>query len=127
VVLVAALVCLLIVVLLISGMVAAALRVRRQLHSERNVRQCELLVDAGASRAAHRLAAEDDYTGETWDLPAETLVNRGDGRVEIEVPSGERSEGWIVRVVAEYPTGNRLSIRRTRTFKIEPATAEIQE
>ena len=117
-VLVAALVCLLIVVTILGSMLQGTLRARRQLHAERDMRQTGLLLQAGADRAALRLSNETDYRGETWILPAEAVVGSHDGQVTIEASRDSDEEPWQVRIVAEYRLGSQLSIRRTRTFLV---------
>jgi prepilin-type N-terminal cleavage/methylation domain-containing protein len=62
-VLIAALVCLLIVTSLITTMLQGALRARRQLRAERDRRQTELLVEAGADRAAARMTVDSSFRG----------------------------------------------------------------
>jgi hypothetical protein len=122
-VLAVALVCLLIVMGLLAGMLKGALRERRQMRQERDLRQTELLVEAGADRAAVRLAADDGYDGETWNVPAEEIIGLGAGQVLIEVTRDASAEDredapWLVRIVAEYPLGGETSIRRTRSFTV---------
>src|SRR6476660_7947859 len=72
-VLVAALVCLAIIVAMIGSMLVTALAASRQLHAERDLRQCELLLQAGVDRAAYRLATERTYRGETWTLSNDNI------------------------------------------------------
>jgi len=117
-VLVAALVCLLIVMAMLSSMLQGALRARRQLHVERDLRQTELLLQAGVERAVFRLAGESGYRGETWTLPADAIVGSEAGRVSVEITRSAAEEPWQVRVVAEYPVGRETSIRRSRTFTV---------
>jgi hypothetical protein len=119
-VLVAALVCLLVVTGIVGGMLRGAIHGRRQLHAERDLRQTELLLAAGVARAAHRLADEPEYDGETWRLDSEEIIGRGDGVVTIEASPSDDAESWQVTIVAQYPAGSELSIRRTRTLTIEP-------
>ena len=119
--LVVALVCLLIVMSLLGGMLKGALRERRQLRQQRDLRQAELLLEAGADRAAFRLAADADYAGETWSVPAEEIIGLGAGQVEIETVRDASDGPFQVRVVAEYPLGGESSIRRTR--HIHPRTS----
>jgi hypothetical protein len=132
-VLAAALVCLLIVMGMLAGMLKGALRERRQMRQERDLRQTELLVEAGANRAAFRLAADDSYAGETWNVPTGEIIGLGAGQVVIEVARKETDEDetddnddgpWQVRVVAEYPLGGESSIRRTRSFAIAPQSLQ---
>ncbi len=126
-VLIVALVCLLIVVGLLGTMLQGTLLVHRQLHTERDRRQTELLLQAGMDRAAFRLASEIDYRGETWNLPAASILGTRDGRVTIETSRESDQQPWQVRVLAEYPLGNDLSIRRSRTFEIPSPTTQVQE
>jgi hypothetical protein len=127
VVLVAALVCLLIVMTILGSTLLATLRSARQLHLERDLRQCELLFVAGMDRAAFRLTNEMDYRGETWKLPAPAIVGSGDGLVTIEVSRGPGGDSPQVTVVAEYPTGSELSIRRSRTFQVPSKISQPEE
>ena len=117
-VLIVALVCLLVVFTLVGLLVQSALRARRQLHAERDRRQAELLLDAGLARAAERLAAEADYRGETWSLPAASIVGTSSGQVTIAAARNDATDPWRVNVVAEYPLGDELSIRRSRTVLV---------
>lgn len=118
-VLVVALVCLLIVMTLLGSMLQGTLRVRRQLHAERDLRQTELLLQAGADRAAYRLATAADYRGETWMLPAEAIVGRGEGQVTIAASRNATDQPWQLHVVAEYPLGSESSIRRSHTYLVQ--------
>ena len=125
-VMVAALFCLLIVMAMIGTMLQGALRARRQLHTERNLRQAELLLQAGADRASFRLASEAGYQGETWAPPREATVGRG--QVTIEALRDSDTKPWRVHIVAEYPLGSERSIRRSRTFLFFPsAMPRVQE
>lgn len=117
--LVVALACLAIVMAIIGVMLQGALRARRQLHVERDLRQVELLLEAGLDRAAFQLDSDDDYAGETWQIPASDLLGRGDGEVVIVAERSGDAEPWQVRVAAEYPVGTPRSVRRSRTFQVQ--------
>src|SRR5262249_1108140 len=118
-VLVAALVCLLVVMAILSAMLLGALRAHRELHRERDLRQTELLLQAGSDRAVFRFANDPNYRGETWELPAASIADRGDGRVTIEISSDAGQNAKTAKVVAEYPLGDEWSIRRSRTFNLQ--------
>ena len=117
-VLVAALVCLLVVMAMLGAMLKGTLLAQRQLHRERDLRQTELLLQAGSDRAAYRLASDANYRGETWNLPANAIVDNSEGRVTIEASPTDGPSVWNVKVVAEYPLGGETSIRRSRTFQV---------
>jgi hypothetical protein len=104
---------------ILSAMLLGALRAHRQLHRERDLRQTELLLQAGTERAVFRLAGDPNYRGETWELPAASIANSGNGRVTIEVSAAAGQNTKTAKVVAEYPLGNEWSIRRSRTFPIQ--------
>ena len=126
-VLIAALVCLLIVTSMISSMLKSAVSGRRHLRAERDRRQVELLVQAGADRAARLLASEPDFRGDTWSLPAEAIVGSGAARVTTEVSRAPDAENLQVRVVAEYPTDRDFPVRRSHTFQMTPQSTLLQE
>jgi type II secretory pathway component PulK len=119
-ILIVALVCLVIIMALIGSLLQGTLRARRQLHAERDRRQAELLLQAGLDRAALRLASETDYHGESWQLPAESITGSGAGLVTIEASRQGEDKPWQIHVVAEYPTGSELSVRRSRTILVQP-------
>lgn len=124
-VMVTALVCLLVVMAMIGTMLEAAIRARRQLHAERNLRQTELLLQAATDRAAFRLDNQADYQGETWEPALEDLP--GQGQVTIEAARDSDTEPWSVQIVAEYPGGSEHSVRRSRTFLYQTTTPPDQE
>jgi hypothetical protein len=126
-VLMAALVCLLIVMAMLNAMLQGALNARRQLHRERDLRQTELLLQAGIERAAFQFAANPAYRGETWELAAEEIAARGAGHVQIEVMPTTNGEPRPFRVVAEYPIGSETSIRRSHTLRLPDQASQTQE
>src|SRR4051794_1563748 len=104
-ILIVALVCLVVIMALIGGLLRGTLRARRQLHAERDKRQAELLLRAGIDRAAFRLNKDADYRGETWDLPADSVVGTGAAQVTIKAVRAAADKAWQLHVVAEYPLG----------------------
>jgi hypothetical protein len=125
--LVAALVCLLVITSMLASMLQNAMRSRRELRTERDRRQAELLLDAGAGRAAARLADDPAFQGDTWEVPGQAIVGNGDGRVTTEVSREPDGVTIQMKVVAEYPLGRSFSIRRSRTFEVAAATVPTQE
>jgi hypothetical protein len=119
---VAALVCLLIVTSIVGSMLHGVVRARRQLIAERDRRQTELLLEAGANRAAARLAAEPSFRGDAWTLTAEEIAGLGDARITTQIESGSDNNDLQLHVVAEYPLGRDFPIRRSRTFPIARPT-----
>lgn len=70
-----------------------------------NESQARWLAQAGIERAAARLAADVDYSGETWQLAAGELPSGHLGQVElrIETIDGQPRQRSVL-VVAKYPT-----------------------
>ena len=115
---IAALTCLLIVSTIVVGMLGSAIRVRRQLHTQRDLRQTELLLAAGVERAASRIAHDSAFVGDVWELPHESIVGRGTGRVTTKVTRSSSGSHWQVSVVAEYPLDRGFPVRRSQSFDI---------
>ena len=126
-ILVAALVCLTIIVAMLGSMLVAALAASRQLRAERDLRQCELLLNAGIDRATYRLTTERVYRGEIWSLSADRIAGSGDGKVMIELPAASNEEPRQLTITAEYPAGSETSIRRSRTISIPSKQSPAQE
>jgi type II secretory pathway component PulK len=126
-VLIAAIVCLAIIVAMVGSMLTAALAAGRQLRAERNLRQCELLLQAGVDRAAQRLTTERDYRGETWTLAADQITGSGEAQVTIEVTATSGDGTQQLAVVAEYPAGSETSTRRSRTISLPNKQPSAQE
>ncbi len=117
-VLVVAIVCLSVVMGILGSMLKGTLLAHRQLHGERDLRQTELLLQAGSDRAIYRLASDATYRGESWNVAADTIAEKGEGRVTIEIMPGDGQSARKAQVVAEYPLGGETSIRRSRTFQV---------
>ena len=117
-VIIAALVCLLVVMAILGTMLRGTLRNYRYMRSERDLRQTELLLQAGSDRAANRLANDANYRGETWSLPSDAIAGSGDGRVTIEITPATDKAAGNAKVLAEYPLGGETSIRRSVVFQI---------
>ena len=126
-----ALVCMLIVVSLVGMMLQVALRTRRQVLAERDLRQTEFLLQAGAERAAYRLTSDADFREETWIPPGECLAGRG--RVVIKASRSLARGPWQVDIIAQFPLEAELrldnvrSVHRSRTFHFSPSTPKVQE
>jgi type II secretory pathway pseudopilin PulG len=121
-VLVVALVCLLVALSIATTMVTESIARRVQLHVELNARQAELLVQAGQGRAAARLAANGDYTGESW-TPAVSDSKAAVVTIAVETIDEEATNEGLtndgatrVTVVASYPDGDPKAVRRSRVY-----------
>jgi type II secretory pathway component PulK len=126
-VLIVTLVCLVIVMALVGTMLVSAIRSGRQWKVERDLVQCELLLQAGVDRAAARLAANPaEYEGEKLEITADEIGSGSAGQVTIEIArkNGQQPQ---VRVLAEYPAVSDHSVRRSRTILFTTNPSPSQE
>ncbi len=87
--------------------------------------QCQWLVDSGIERAAARLAADAEFTGETWRIEPEQLDGRNGAVVRIAVtPEAEPSAWRAVSVQADYPADPPARVRYSRTVRLPYKTPE---
>ncbi len=110
----AVLVCMLVCVAIATSLVAAtlqsALRARRELRLQRQLRQTELLLTAGLERAVARLRADPAYQGETWELEPTTLPGNPPGSVRIEVNPAQISPGQKEESLSNHPESHQLHV-----------------
>ncbi|MBN1590149.1 MAG: hypothetical protein JW888_11585 [Pirellulales bacterium] len=113
---------LIVVLVCLAVATAVSIVVVRQIVTERQATQMHFrrlqaswLAEAGIERAAARLAADPEYTGETWTIPANELVSDEGGVVRIHVETiKDQPERRSVRVEADYPD---MPERRCRQVK----------
>ncbi|MFV2067194.1 MAG: hypothetical protein ACC645_09465 [Pirellulales bacterium] len=106
--------------LAVTAMLLAAW-VRSAIHSERvqrtreHVMQSAWLAEAGLERAAARLAADGDYTGETWRISADELGQSRGANIVIRVGEvGDRRPERTVSVRADYPDDPTWRVRTSK-------------
>ena len=102
-ILVVILVCFIVAATIFSLLVKSAFSERRTMETHLWRTQAQWLAEAALERAAARLAADANYTGETWTIPAEELDgDRGVARIHIEAIA-ERPGHRQVSIEADYP------------------------
>lgn len=109
-VLIVALVCLFVSVTMVGALLEGTLRARRQLRAVRDLRQTELLVQAGIQRARYQYAQDREYQGETWNIEGSDMPTEGNATVTITNRDGQ------TRVVAKYAARSTGPIQRSRSF-----------
>lgn len=122
----AVLVITMVVLLLLSLMSAALLRLvlaqRGRVRQEQFSRQVDLLVSAGRGRALARLKADPAWQGETWKIAAAELGGSHTAEIIIAVKKSEQtnpgSAAIALEVKAAYPSDVKLPIQRTRTYGV---------
>ena len=131
-ILVCVLACLVVTSALLANMIQTVLRDRREVRLERQLRQTELLCEAGVMRAADKLQSSSDYDGETW-TPNLSQTPWSDASVEIRVTSVEGAAGKHVEVIAKlgHESGevenNTQSMQRSHTFTFQPSDPSPSE
>lgn len=121
-VLVCVLVCVLVTTSLAGTLIQRAIRSRRQMNAMRQMRQTELLLDAGVLMAADRFRYSPGYEGETW-RPADAIDAFSNPLVVINVGQTDQGATRQVTVTASIGTdsqGNEtsrgVSTQRTHSF-----------
>jgi Tfp pilus assembly protein PilV len=123
-VLLSVLVCLVIV----CGVVTAALRVSilavSQTRVDERASQAEWLAEAGLewSRAKHK--ADASWAGETWRIPAATLGQPHDGDVVATVV--DEGGAKVLRVIARYPASAATVTDSSSSLNIKTVTARLE-
>lgn len=107
-----------VVLLVLSGMIAAQVRVtimeRRQMRREFEYQQVERLAEAGILLLNSR-ATESEWSGTMWDIPPGQIHQTNSGNVQIRLLP-DRS--WTV--IARYPANTENPFQVTRTGKLKP-------
>jgi hypothetical protein len=103
-VLIVLLVCLAVAAALIAGAAKIALSSHRATQVASWSAEARWLAESAAERAAAKLAAEKDYSGETWTIPAAELDGQDSGVVRIQVkPVAQFKNRRIVKIEADFP------------------------
>jgi type II secretory pathway pseudopilin PulG len=116
---VAVLIALIIIAIITAGLLKVAFARRALINAEERRLQAGWLAESGLERASSRLAASSDYTGETWEIPAEDFGGRGSATVLIQVEKPlDQPDRRKVRVQADYPAKSSLRTRQSREIII---------
>lgn len=126
------LVCLLVASSIATAMIQSALGARRGLRLEHQMRQTQLLLDAGILRAVRKCRTSEDYQGETW-RPAPAIARFEGARVDINVTSDDGRDGWqrieVVAILALQSDGNQRKrlprTRRTHAFRLRTSDSSL--
>src|SRR5690349_9143452 len=97
-VLIVALVMMSFLLLLGAALTRSVFMFRQQSQAGERRQQALLLVESAIQRAARAVATKNDYSGETWRVPAEVLGNGNTGTVVIRVekPAESASQRRLV-------------------------------
>jgi hypothetical protein len=130
---VAVLLCLIVVMLLGAALLKIALAQRGINRDLERRLQAEWLVESGINRALARIAADRDYTGETWSISAADLglseeglagssaqkaLTAGVVTIVVDRPAAETNRRRI-RVQADYPRDEPRRSRHSQEFSLD--------
>lgn len=129
----ALLICVLVCLLVASAMVTAttlsALQSRRNVRLQHQMRQTELLLDAGILRAVSQLQRSDVYEGETW-RPENAVDRFNHASVEIRIfPSKQnRNDSRHIEVAASIGgADDPMQFNASRTLRTHTFIVELSE
>jgi Tfp pilus assembly protein PilX len=82
--------------------------------------QAQCLAESGLERAAAQLAADADYSGETWKIPADIFDGENAGLVKIEVKSvADQNKSRLIKVQADFPDDPENRVRYSKEIILE--------
>ena len=122
-VLVCVIVCMAVATAIVASVTRSALQNRRQARVEHQVRQAELLLEAGIHRAIAKLQTQAKFEGETWSLEADAIPRFGPAVVEIKATTGKRTNTRNVLVTASLKRGKLQTVRRSYEFVFQSSTS----
>lgn len=124
--------CMAVVSGLLISMTKSSVEARREVRIRAQMRQTELLLDAGINRAATKLDQSPDYKGETW-TPTDAIEKYENATVQITVSSDETKGVHRIKVIAslgadkESETSNFGRTQRQHTFNISINPSSTEE
>jgi hypothetical protein len=119
-VVVVVLVCLMALAMIGAASLRVALDERRVIRAEEGRLQAEWLMRSGLERAVFRLAEEDAYEGETWEIPADAAAGRATAVVRIVVAEDDTGRNRRrVSVRADLSSGSSQRVRRSGSWVVE--------
>ena len=126
-ILICVLVCLAVSTALVTSMVHNALQSRREIRTQHQVRQAELLLAAGVQRAAQQLQLASDYLGEEWTLALGVIPHVDSGRVTIYATRAEGKRQRKVSVTAHLLIGDSIVVQRSYSFSTKLNNSKNKE
>ncbi len=118
-VVVVVLVCLMALAMIGAASLRLGLDERRVIRDDEGRLQAEWLMRSGLERAVFRLAEEDSYAGETWEIPADASVGGASAVVRIVVAEDDTGRGRRVSVQADLSSGSSRRVRRSGRWVVE--------
>jgi len=102
---------------LIGAWVRGALLQQRQSRRWHDRSQAVWLAEAGVRRAQNQLAADADYRGQRWEIPASQLGGKHPAIVTIAVDAVDDTR--MITATCDYPAGARRQVRITKSRRLD--------
>jgi Tfp pilus assembly protein PilV len=117
--LIAALICLLVVMLFSSVVVRALVMRQRASRSDEQQLQCLFLIESAVERTKARCAAEPNFSGETWTVSLDDrgVARSGIASIRVEPVANEPRRRQI-HIDARWPDDPILRVQRTKELII---------
>ncbi len=123
-ILICVLACLAIVTAMVTTTIRSALRSHLEVRRQRELRQTELVLEAGIMRAYQQVVANPNYEGEIWQLAAGTIPGGQLATIEIVVQPAEESR--IIGVTARLG-GELQRVQRSYEFVFDNPSLSNKE
>jgi hypothetical protein len=118
-IMVIAMVCLVITTLILGSLLKMVTMHHTQMRYEQQRIQADWLAEAGLERAADKLTADPNYSGETWQIPAAEMGGEQGGSVQIAIePAPGHPDQRIVSVAAIFPTETKRFAKRSKKVTV---------
>lgn len=101
---------------LLFYLLKGTLDTQRQMLTHRHEVQADWLATAAIDRARATLRQSSNYTGETWQIPADQLGDTAAAEVIIKVEPAAESNSRQITVQADYPAGEIHRSRKTKSI-----------
>ena len=125
--LIVTIVCMMAATVIFMSVLQLAVAERRAIRTQQWRVQAGWLAESALQRATNRLAADAEYAGETWKIPADELAGEDDAVVKIEVrPVADQPNRRVVHVRADYPDDpqQRARYEKQAVVDLRPSSRE---
>ena len=112
-----------VIALVAASLVRVSVADHQRTRSNEVALQSELLADAGLDRALAKLSIDPSYSGERWEVPADSLraessENKTAAVVTIEVVGSPGESRRKLKVQADYPPDPPRRVRSSREIML---------
>ncbi len=111
---------------LLASLMQNAFLARAQSDARHHEMQASWLAESAVARARSQLAANAEYRGETWTIPAAELSAAKGGVVQILVTPLEDISRWQIEVISDYPDHPEQRVRKRRqvVISVQPTASD---